>query len=332
MFSHALERVRLASPERFTACTPLAPGCTLQRVTLQGSLCSGHTDGSCGASQPATEQRLCFAGARRGSSMATRGYTDAPQVNDRRTLAPSSDGPSCSGSEQSGDAKDALRERKLTAAYRHDVFNLFALGLINSMNFWYLWSGEGAPPPPALSPVVRPEAQAHARTRGAALAGFQVFWATTMLYFLADFAWILRDPLCVKSPRNILLHHCLSAVFALWPFWYPYVAPKMSYVMTVEVRRRTARSLAGQPWGVAARPDFGILPQCRLLTCTSCAAQSSHPLVCHLCLRHCQFRSWRPSDAGSLHALQDSCAEATPNERRSTRGYSPRAASCPARR
>ena len=56
-----------------------------------------------------------------------------------------------------------------------------------------------------------------------------------MLYFLVDFIWILTDPACVKSAGNIMLHHCLSAVFALWPFFYPHVADKMSYVMTVEV-------------------------------------------------------------------------------------------------
>lgn len=32
------------------------------------------------------------------------------------------------------------------AIWRHDVFNLFALGILNSMNFWYLYYREGARP------------------------------------------------------------------------------------------------------------------------------------------------------------------------------------------
>jgi hypothetical protein len=67
-------------------------------------------------------------------------------------------------------------------------------------------------------------------------AGFQVFWSMTMLYFSVDFFWILTDPLCVKNPSNILWHHLLSALFTMWPFFYPQIAIKMSYVMTVEVQ------------------------------------------------------------------------------------------------
>lgn len=167
--------------------------------------------------------------------MASSSYTDAPHLNERHVFkpaAPSGDA-SSSGASSPSAAKEALRERQLAAAYRHDVFNLAALGVINAMNFWYLWSGEGALLCGAVSAYLRDGAAPDVQ---GGRAGFRVFWATTMLYFLADFLWILRDPLCVRSPRNILLHHCLSAVFALWPFWYPYLAPKMSYVMTVEVR------------------------------------------------------------------------------------------------
>lgn len=69
-------------------------------------------------------------------------------------------------------------------------------------------------------------------------AGFHVFWSVTMLYFVIDFVWIRADPQCVKSPANIAWHHCLSAIFTMWPFFYPQLAIKMSYVMTVEVRPR----------------------------------------------------------------------------------------------
>jgi hypothetical protein len=29
------------------------------------------------------------------------------------------------------------------SAWRHDVFNLFALAIINALNFWFLWFGNG---------------------------------------------------------------------------------------------------------------------------------------------------------------------------------------------
>ena len=40
--------------------------------------------------------------------------------------------------------QDALREQIRVAVWRHDVFNLFALGAINLMNCWYMASGKGA--------------------------------------------------------------------------------------------------------------------------------------------------------------------------------------------
>jgi hypothetical protein len=68
-----------------------------------------------------------------------------------------------------------------------------------------------------------------------AFAEFQTFWWVTMAYFITDFAWIALDPICVKSPSVLLIHHVVAALYMLLPFHYPSTAPKMSYVMIVEV-------------------------------------------------------------------------------------------------
>lgn len=66
-------------------------------------------------------------------------------------------------------------------------------------------------------------------------AEFSAFWWVTMVYFVVDFAWILLEPRCVKSPAVLLTHHVVAASYMFLPFFYPFTAPKMSYVMTVEV-------------------------------------------------------------------------------------------------
>jgi hypothetical protein len=66
-------------------------------------------------------------------------------------------------------------------------------------------------------------------------AEFETFWWASLTYFLVDFAWILLDPVCVKSPAVLLIHHVVAVLYMMLPFNYPITAPKMSYVMTVEV-------------------------------------------------------------------------------------------------
>ena len=70
-------------------------------------------------------------------------------------------------------------------------------------------------------------------------AGFATFWYSAMVYFAADFLWILTDQKCVKSATPLLVHHVVSAVYALLPYAYPNLALKMAYVMTVEARLST---------------------------------------------------------------------------------------------
>lgn len=57
----------------------------------------------------------------------------------------------------------------------------------------------------------------------------------SLVYFVLDFVWILLDPICVKSPAVLLIHHIVAVLYMMLPFYYPSTAPKMSYVMTVEV-------------------------------------------------------------------------------------------------
>lgn len=81
-------------------------------------------------------------------------------------------------------------------------------------------------------------------------AEFETFWWASLAYFLLDFAWILLDPVCVKSPAVLLIHHIVAVLYMMLPFNYPRTAPKMSYVMTVEVCHPylvapTASSLVG---------------------------------------------------------------------------------------
>jgi hypothetical protein len=90
----------------------------------------------------------------------------------------------------------------------HDFFNIVALGAINAANFWFLLYQ----------------------------TGFYRFWWASVVYFVVDFAWIVLDPSCVKSPYVLAAHHVVAAVYTLLPFFYPSTASKMSFVMTVEVR------------------------------------------------------------------------------------------------
>lgn len=71
-------------------------------------------------------------------------------------------------------------EKGLPAIVRaHDIFNLIFIGLLNLQNLYYLTTGKG----------------------------FNEFFTSTMLYFLADLVFVGVRPLSVKSPVIILAHH-----------------------------------------------------------------------------------------------------------------------------
>jgi hypothetical protein len=111
------------------------------------------------------------------------------------------------GSEGQPSWQPAVRQYPMSVWW-HDFFNIVALGAINTANFWFLLYQ----------------------------TGFYRFWWASVVYFIVDFAWIMLDPSCVKSPYVLAAHHVVAAVYTLLPFFYPSTASKMSFVMTVEVR------------------------------------------------------------------------------------------------
>lgn len=108
---------------------------------------------------------------------------------------------------QESSGVDAKTKGREVAVWRHDVFNVFALGALNVLNFRYLFYGEG----------------------------FSFFWWASMAYFLLDFLWVAVEPGSVKSPVIICAHHVVAAIYALIPVFCPEQAINMSYIMTVEV-------------------------------------------------------------------------------------------------
>ncbi|GLC40748.1 hypothetical protein PLESTB_000026600 [Pleodorina starrii] len=118
-------------------------------------------------------------------------------------------------------SKDSTYSGKLPpVVVYHDIFNLFCIAWLNAWNFYYLATGRG----------------------------FQVFYLSTMLYFVADLIYVGVVPRSVKSPLVILAHHVITAVYVLIPYHYPQYEWCMSYCMLVEVNtwlliaKRTMRS------------------------------------------------------------------------------------------
>ncbi|GIL79747.1 hypothetical protein Vretimale_12344 [Volvox reticuliferus] len=103
----------------------------------------------------------------------------------------------------------------------HDIFNLISIAWLNASNFYYLATGQG----------------------------FQIFYLSTMLYFVADLIYVGVVPRSVKSPLVILAHHVITALYVLIPYHYPQYEWCMSYCMLVEVNtwlliaKRTVRSV-----------------------------------------------------------------------------------------
>ncbi|GLI68083.1 hypothetical protein VaNZ11_012414 [Volvox africanus] len=103
----------------------------------------------------------------------------------------------------------------------HDIFNLVSIAWLNASNFYYLATGRG----------------------------FQIFYLSTMLYFVADLIYVGVVPRSVKSPLVILAHHVITALYVLIPYHYPQYEWCMSYCMLVEVNtwlliaKRTVRSV-----------------------------------------------------------------------------------------
>lgn len=92
------------------------------------------------------------------------------------------------------------------AREKHDFFNLVALLPLIIVNF-YNWQ---------VDKVI----QGH--FPGDAWTGqyFWELWGVTALYFLADLVWVVRVPICVKSPGVIIKHHVFAIAYMSAPIVY----------------------------------------------------------------------------------------------------------------
>ncbi|KAJ8602567.1 hypothetical protein CTAYLR_008760 [Chrysophaeum taylorii] len=115
-------------------------------------------------------------------------------------------------------ADPMLHHDKNAARDSHDVFNLVMLVPVISLNLMN-WRFEWSTPLPALW---------HGRY-------FMPFWWTTCGYFVADVAFVVLWPSCVKSPRVIVRHHVCTLAYICLPLFMPECRWLMGSCMIVEV-------------------------------------------------------------------------------------------------
>lgn len=83
---------------------------------------------------------------------------------------------------------------------------------------------------------------------------FQIFFATTILYFVIDFLWIVLIPNCVRSPSTIIQHHAATLLYLLVPYYVPDFRCFMGACMSVEINtwfliaRRVFNKQGFPPW------------------------------------------------------------------------------------
>lgn len=64
---------------------------------------------------------------------------------------------------------------------------------------------------------------------------FWLMWATTLIYFFLDLAWVVKVPSCVKSPGVIVKHHIVAMFYLCAPIAYPDYRWMMSAILSVEL-------------------------------------------------------------------------------------------------
>jgi hypothetical protein len=83
---------------------------------------------------------------------------------------------------------------------------------------------------------------------------FEVFFASTVMYFLSDLLWILLIPKCVKSPATIIQHHIVTLLYIMVPYYTLDLRWCMGACMSVEVNtwfliaRRVFNKAGFPPW------------------------------------------------------------------------------------
>jgi len=125
----------------------------------------------------------------------------------------------------------------------HDFFNLIVLipiVVLNVMN----WNWE------LLMNLQKKQYIADAWTG----EWFDLFFWTTVSYFVADFFWVLLVPNCVKSPGVIIQHHIITMLYLLIPYYRPSSRWVMGACMSVEINtwfliaRRVFNKQGFPPW------------------------------------------------------------------------------------
>lgn len=85
---------------------------------------------------------------------------------------------------------------------------------------------------------------------------FDLFFWTTVSYFIADLMWIVIIPNSVKSPGVIIQHHIISMVYLLIPYYRPERRWCMGACMIVElntwflIARRVFNKQGFPPWTI----------------------------------------------------------------------------------
>lgn len=125
----------------------------------------------------------------------------------------------------------------------HDFFNLIVLIPILALNVMN-WNWE------ILMNMKKKQTVADAWTDD----WFDLFFWTTLLYFVADLAWILVIPNSVKSPSVIIQHHLVTILYVMVPFYNPTLRWVMGACMSVEINtwfliaRRVFNKQGFPPW------------------------------------------------------------------------------------
>jgi TLC domain len=137
----------------------------------------------------------------------------------------------------------AIKHEDDWARDSHDFFNLIVLIPIVALNVMN-WNWE------ILVNMKKKQTVADAWTG----EWFDLFFWTTVLYFVADLCWIMAIPNSVKSPSVIIQHHVVTMVYILIPFYEPNVRWCMGACMGVEINtwfliaRRVFNKQGFPPW------------------------------------------------------------------------------------
>uniref|UniRef100_A0A7R9YC30 TLC domain-containing protein n=1 Tax=Pinguiococcus pyrenoidosus TaxID=172671 RepID=A0A7R9YC30_9STRA len=105
----------------------------------------------------------------------------------------------------------------------HDIFNLIALVpivVLNAMNWrWELLIDNQWTVPSDLW---------HGQS-------FELFWWSTLAYFIVDLLWVVSVSGSVRSPSVIVVHHCITLVYLMVPRLHPSLGWCMGACMSVEL-------------------------------------------------------------------------------------------------